>query len=158
MRAAYLYVLLACTSERDAELWQEPSPRPSAAMTGELPRKMRNCPNAVPSAKTTLTQTSDGIDLTITSHDPAAQRRIKALAALHAAFREPMSMLPPHTGMHSGNGMLGRCPIIHTGTRVYYEETPNGAWIHVSALSPRDVRRVQMATEVRQRMLDAPSS
>ncbi len=127
-------------------------------MTGEMPRHMRNCPSAVPSATTVATPTSTGVTLTITSRDPQAQQQINALAGLHATFKEPMWGMPDHTGMHGGPGTIGQCPIIHAGTTITVETTPNGAVVYVAARSPSEVRRLQTATEARLRMRATPSS
>lgn len=161
MRAAYLCPLLllaACSREREPEPKQHV--QPSAVMTGELPKQMRNCPSAVPSAKTTARPTTHGVEISITSDDREAQRRIVALANLQASFRDPITMMPPHTGMHSGPGTVGRCPIIHAGTTVRYEETPNGVRVHVAVAdrAPNAIKRLQVATAARIRALETPSS
>jgi hypothetical protein len=127
-------------------------------MTGELPKRMRNCPSAVPSAKTTSRPTVDGVEITITSDDPEARRQIVALAGLHTTLRDPIRVMPEHTGMHSGPGTLGRCPIIHAGTRVSYDEAPNGVRIHVTARTKSMVEPLQTATATRVRALERPSS
>lgn len=127
-------------------------------MTGELPKRMRNCPSAVPSAKTTSRPTVDGVDITITSDDPQARRQIVALAGLHGVLRDPIRVMPEHTGMHSGPGTLGRCPIIHAGTRVSYDEVPHGVRIHVTARNQATIKQLQTATAARVRALEMPSS
>jgi hypothetical protein len=105
-------------------------------MTGEMPRSMRNCPSAVPGANTIATPTSTGVTLTITASGPEAQRQIHALAGLHATLQAPIWGMPDHTGMHTGPGTVGHCPIIHAGTTITYEETPNGA-LHRGAFAER---------------------
>jgi hypothetical protein len=119
---------------------------------------MRNCPSAVPSAKTTSRPTVDGVEITVTSDDPEARRQIVALAELHSALRDPIRVMPEHTGMHSGPGTVGRCPIIHGGTRVSYDEAPNGVRIHVAARTNSMIRPLQTATAARVRALELPSS
>lgn len=150
-----LVPLLACSHERETPQQQA---QPSAEMTGELPKRMRNCPSAVPSARTTSRPTVDGVDITITSDDPEARRQIVALAGLHGTLRDPIRVMPEHTGMHSGPGTVGRCPIIHAGTSVSYDEVPNGVRIHVVAESQAQIKPLQKATAARVRALEMPSS
>src|SRR6478672_7501314 len=145
MRAAYLCLplaLLACSREKEHEPRKEA--RPSAAMTGEMPKLMRNCPSAVPSATTTAMPTATGVNLTITSKNPEAQRKINALSQMHASFPAPLWGMPEHTGMHTGPGTVGQCPIIHAGTTITYEAMPEGALLKVAARSASEVRRLQV--------------
>jgi TusA-related sulfurtransferase len=119
---------------------------------------MRNCPSAVPSAKTTLARTAQGVELTITSDDEAARDRILALAQWHSTQREPIWGMPAHTGMHGGPGAVGFCPIIHVKTTVTHAEIPQGVRIRVTADTPSMVTFLQDATELRVRALLQPSS
>jgi hypothetical protein len=119
---------------------------------------MRNCPSAVRSAKTTSVRTSDGVELTITTDDPSAQAEIVALARFHGDMKGPIWFLPPHSGLHSGPGSLGRCPIIHADTTVDVQPIANGVMIHVAAHTPDRVAALQQATEARVRVLAPPSS
>jgi hypothetical protein len=123
------------------------SPSPSspeqAPQQGELEHGMRNCPTAVDGATTRATNTAFGIDLTITAADPASQRRILELAALHERMGDPDDSAPRHTGLHGGPGSFGRCPVIHTATTVTFTRLHKGAVIHIRALLPDDIARVQ---------------
>jgi hypothetical protein len=159
MRATHLVpiVFVVATWSCKAERESREHPRPTAAMTGATPLRMRNCPSAVASAKTIATRTVSGIDLTITSTDAAARARIVALAQLQSSQRDPVRLLPPHTSMHTGPGTVGRCPVIHADTGVSYELAPDGVTIHVAANRPTDVAQLQTATESRVRAL-APST
>src|SRR5690348_1919877 len=102
MRAAILLTMVvtaaAWSSQSEAQ-----APRgggPEATMTGNTQRHMQNCPTAVTSAKTTARRTADGIDLTITSRDPAARDQIRARAGLQSTLAEPRRALPQHSGAH----------------------------------------------------------
>lgn len=150
MRSLYLVPLLlvACSRERTSPP-RESGPHDQAAMTGGKPLHMRNCPSAVPSAKTTYSRTPDGVTVTITSADPEARARILALGQLQSWQQEPLTGLPHHTSMHSGPGNVGFCPIIHADTRVSYEPIAEGVRIHVAARSSRTVTKLQRATEAR---------
>lgn len=127
-------------------------------LSGTIPRGMRNCPSAVPSAKTTMEKTERGVELTITSDDPGARERILALARWHSTQREPIWGMPPHTGMHGGPGTLGFCPIIHVKTTVTQSEIPQGVRIRVTADDPSMVRFLQTATAQRVRAIHQVSS
>ncbi|HEX5060476.1 MAG TPA: hypothetical protein VFV99_14010 [Kofleriaceae bacterium] len=164
MRSAHVIPLLllcacpaACKSERAAETRKEPSAM-APQLSGRIPRQMRNCPSGVPSAKTVATPTADGVNLTITSDNPAARRRIVALAQMHATWGEPIWAMPYHTGMHGGPGTIGLCPIIHAKTIVTQREIPEGVLIHVRSEIPGMESRLQELTKLRVNALEPPSS
>jgi hypothetical protein len=110
---------------------------------GALEHSMANCPTAVPGAVTRAVNTEFGVDLTITADDPASQRRIIELAARHEQVGDPDGSAPPHTGLHGGPGGIGHCPVIHDATTVTFSRLRRGAVIHLRALLPGDVARVQ---------------
>jgi len=127
-------------------------------LSGTMRLRMRNCPSAVPSAKTVMTPAPDGVELTITSPDPNAQRKIVALAQLHATWGEPIWGMPAHTGMHGGPSTIGHCPIVHAKTSVTQQEIPQGVKIHVRSEIPGMAGRLQEITELRVNALVPPSS
>ena len=118
-------------------------------MSGTTPKHMRNCPSAVAGAKTVVTPTADGVDITITVDNPTARQRIVDLARWHGVMTEPIFGIPPHTGMHGGPGTIGFCPIIHNKTTVTAEEIEKGARIHVHAVDPAMAPRLQQITMMR---------
>jgi hypothetical protein len=152
MKARWLLPLMiaACSTER------EPTPRAQPALSGERPQHMRNCPSAVPGAHTTTARTQNGIDVTITSPDPAVRAKIAALAQAESQRGDPLWFMAPHNGQHGGPGTIGFCPIIQTNTSVTYEPISDGVTIHVTTRG--DVRALQVATESRVRALALPSS
>lgn len=152
--AALLLLMAACSSNREERHLHERD----VALTGTLPQHMNRCPSGVPSAKTSATETIDGIDVTITSEDPGARARIRSLAKLQSSLGEPMRAVPQHTGMHGGPGLIGHCPIIHAGTTVSYEEIPSGAIVHVIPRDARDLTSLQAATRARVSALVIPTS
>jgi hypothetical protein len=158
MRAALLtcVVVVACTTKSEPP--REHRLVPKAALTGTTPRNMQWCPSAIPNAKTVATPTDDGVDVSITSDDPAARERIVMLAEMHSRQGDPLRAFPQHSGLHGGPGSIGRCPIIHASTNVTYQETPDGVRIHVAAREPRDVLRLQRATQARVQALSLPAS
>lgn len=105
---------------------------------------MRNCPTAVPGANVTSTHSEFGVEIEVTAPDPASQRRIIELAAMHERMGDPDGLTRQHTGLHGGPGGLGRCPVIHSATTVRFTRIRKGAVIHVHALVPEDVARVQV--------------
>jgi len=104
---------------------------------------MRNCPSALAGAETRVTNTADGVDLEITASEPAIQRQIVDLASLHQRMGLPDTSEIEHTGKHGGPGTIGHCPILHTGTTVTFDRLARGAVIHVVAMAPDEVQRVQ---------------
>jgi len=104
---------------------------------------MRNCPTAVSGANVTSTHSEFGVEIEVTAPDPASQRRIIELAAMHERMGDPEGLTRQHTGLHGGPGGLGRCPVIHSATTVRFTRIRKGAVIHVQALVPEDVARVQ---------------
>ena len=145
---ASLLVLAACSSDR-TDRDEHERHRPEALLTGTLPRHMQNCPSAVATATTSSARASDGVELTITSPDPAAQREIVARAFVHSWQGDPIARVTPHTGKHGGPGSIGFCPIIHADTIVTYSAIPDGVRVHVAARRPQDVPALQQATEAR---------
>lgn len=119
------------------------SPGQAVLQPGKLEHDMRNCPTSVSGATTQAANTAFGVDLTITAAKPASQRRILELAALHERMGDPDGSAPRHTGLHGGPGSFGRCAVIHTATTITFTRLRKGAVIHIRALLPDDITRVQ---------------
>ena len=119
------------------------APVAGRAQRGAMEHSMTNCPTAVKGAVTKAVNTEFGVDLTITADDPASQRRIVELAARHEQIGDPDGSVPPHTGLHGGPGGIGHCPVIHDETTVTFTRLRRGVVIHLRALLPSDVARVQ---------------
>lgn len=154
MRPVLLLLLVACTSQPSTE----PEAPPSAALSGQLPRHMANCPSAVPTADTQPIRTRRGIDLAITSNDPFAQRAIVAAADVQLRLRNRRWFMLPHTGRHDGPGTIGHCPVIHANTWINVEPIARGVLIHVIARDPRAVQALQQATLARIEDLQVPAT
>jgi hypothetical protein len=120
-----------------------PPPPPLVAPRGEQEHAMRNCPTALAGVSTTLTNTAVGVDLQITTTDPAVRRRIIELARMHGHLGGADGSAPEHTGLHGGPGSIGHCPVIHADTNVTFTPLANGAVIHISAIVAEDVATVQ---------------
>jgi hypothetical protein len=159
MTVAHLFpvvLVIACSNRGDTDMRHHA--RPESTLSGLRPLRMRNCPSAVPGARTTSQPTADGVDLTITATDPSAKQRVLMLARLQSGQREPIQIVPPHSGLHSGPGAQGFCPILHAGTTVSFDEAPDGVIVHVRASSADQVAALQRATAARVRALAEPSS
>src|SRR5262245_31362370 len=84
-------------------------PAPEANMSGTMPRKMANCPSAVPGARTRIANSADGVAVTVTATDPEAAAKIAELANRHATPRFATGAAP-HSGARTGNARIGFCP------------------------------------------------
>jgi hypothetical protein len=139
-----LLALAACSSDKSPPT----SSKPESAMTGKREHGMRHCPSSVPGSITKMTETSDGVDVTITAGDAEAQRQILALARPHERIGNP-TLESQHDGMHGGPGNVGFCPIIHANTVITVSEAPGGARIHVRAGDPKNKAALVEATRKR---------
>ena len=117
-------------------------------MTGTRPRRMANCPSALPGASTTVKDTADGVELQITTNDPAVQQRLVKLAKFHAMLQFPNWFVKPHSGLGGGPSTIGYCPIVHQDTLLTYAPIANGVTIHV-ATAPDKVSALQRETHAR---------
>ncbi|MDX2091728.1 MAG: hypothetical protein SFX73_27960 [Kofleriaceae bacterium] len=151
MRIAALFIsilaLHACESKR------EDPPRPSSPalggnMSGAKPRDMANCPSAVPGARTTVEMIPDGVVVTVTSNDAAAQQEILKRVELQAqAAQVPPGA--PHSGKHGGPARVGFCPSVHDDTTIDVEKVDGGAQMTVKPVSKRHVGELQASTKAR---------
>jgi hypothetical protein len=150
MRNASLVLIIIAAMACKAKEKAPPQPRESmgANMSGSMPRKMANCPSAVPGATTRLAMTTDGVDVVVTAPDPKAEAAIRALAEFHAQS-DTTGLGLQHTGLRGTPGLAGFCPIIHNGNTVTATTVPHGARVHVAALSPQRVTELQQATSAR---------
>jgi hypothetical protein len=155
MKLVLVAALVACSSQNPTD---PDAPPPSAALDGQTPRHMANCPSAVPTAQTQPVRTRRGIDLAITSNDPFAQRAIVAAADVQVRLRRRHWFMLPHTGRHDGPGTFGHCPVIHANTWMSYEPITGGVLIHVIARDAATVQALQRATLSRIEDLQVPAT
>lgn len=156
MKAALVLVLIAACGSEDKPAPAD-SPPPAASLSGKRPRQMRNCPSGVPGVKTVAVPTSKGVDLEITSDDPAAVREIVSRAELQSTQHGPYWFVPPHSGLHGGPGDIGHCPVIHANTDITYNQMGNGVRLHILARDKDQIPELQAAVQARTQAL-APQS
>jgi TusA-related sulfurtransferase len=153
-----MLLVAACARDENNNQSGSPSePAPAATLTGKLPRKMRNCPSAVPGTTTRAIDTSKGVDLEVTNDDPAARREIVARAELQSTQTGPRWFMPAHSGMHGGPGTIGHCPVMHANTDVTYDQMAGGVRIHILARDKVQIPVLQQAVHARTQAL-APQS
>jgi hypothetical protein len=116
---------------------------PGYNMSGLRPHQATNCPSSLARATTRLANTPRGVDVTVTSTDPATAHRIVELAQLHVRGRTA-EVSRPHDQHHGGTGWIGYCPVMVTDqTQVSLTPRPDGATLHVEARSPSRVAELQ---------------
>lgn len=105
---------------------------------GEKPsmaNKMARCPSAVPDAKTVIAEEQGKVVLTVTAEGEAKvteiQTRAEHLDKVDTAPDEEVK----HTGMGTGGGRSGRCPVVMTDVTLEIAKLTNGVKI---SLSPKD--------------------
>jgi hypothetical protein len=122
---------------------------PGYNLTGLRPHQAANCPSWLPGASTRLATTPRGVDVVVTSSDPAIAHRIVELAQLHVRGRTA-EVARPHDQHHGGPGWIGYCPVMRTDqTQVSMTPRPDGATLHVEARSPDRVVELQVLIKAR---------
>lgn len=111
---------------------------------------MQHCPTAVAGAKTVVADTPTGVEITVTSQNPAkvAEIRDRAKHLAESAKAEPTSVL--HNGAGHGGGGLGLCEVVLKDTTVTSEEVEGGAKISVKPNKPVDLEWLKKETRARQ--------
>lgn len=145
-----LVAVAACQEKKESPpppTTGEPAPA-QANRSGKLQNKMANCPSAVPGAKTTIAMTSDGVDVTVTAREPAAERKIVELAEFHARTA-PSASGTQHTGKGGGPARIGFCPTVHAGATVRASHVAGGVRVEIRASSPTQVSELQTVTKAR---------
>lgn len=152
-----MVLVAACAHDEDRSAPTSDQLAPAATLTGTLPRKMRNCPSAVPGTTTRAVNTSAGVDLELTNDDPVALREIISRAELQSTQHGPRWFIPQHSGMHGGPGNIGRCPVIRANTDITYDPMERGVRIHILAREKAQTPELQQAVAARTHAL-APQS
>jgi hypothetical protein len=106
-----------------------PEPKPEEQ---EGRNKMANCPSAATGAETKITKGKDAVMVSVTAKDPAAikdiqERAKKVVEAAKAADSGEIK----HTGMGTGGGSLGECPVVLEGTTIEAKDSKTGVTMTV---------------------------
>jgi hypothetical protein len=110
-----LALLVACAS----------APQKGGNMAGLKERQMAKCPSAVATAKTSVADTDDGVEVSIVGTAEGAEAKIRDLAGEQAEVEVDLDK-PTHTGEGTGGGVVGHCPIVHLGTNITLLNIPGG--------------------------------
>ncbi|MFO0550602.1 MAG: hypothetical protein U0271_19565 [Polyangiaceae bacterium] len=134
-------------------------PSASAASSADEGRgKMVHCPSAVEGAKTEITDTPRGVDLTITATDPAkvTEIRNRVKVAVEKSQADPTG--GAHTGKGGGGGSMGRCPVVLGGTEVTAADVEGGSKISVASKDTAEVDWLRREAKERLAALEDPDS
>ena len=143
-RAVWLISLIASPQVSFGSPQASPTSALRSNMTGKKQRAMMNCPSTVPGAETVLIERKDGFEVRITASDPSAVDAIRARAHVQAAIVGNIGELQ-HTGTGTGGGVVGYCPIVHSGTRVTAHDLAGGARV---IMRPTDGTQAEVLGEV----------
>jgi hypothetical protein len=148
-------VTLATTAPSAPPLAQVATAAP--AVTVAASGNMAHCPDAVPSATTSLTNVEGGVELTITAKEPSAIADIRARTrAILEASRTPSTK--KHDGNGGGGGPFGRCPVILRDTTLEAADLEGGSRITVRTKAPAEIDWLRREASERAAQLQAPGS
>jgi hypothetical protein len=92
---------------------------------------MAHCPSAVAGATTKVTDTKDGVLVTVTAKDAEAVKDIRARAK-HAVDASKLDAgKPEHKGDGHGGGGLGRCPVVVQDAVLEAKDVEGGSAISI---------------------------
>ena len=131
------------------------SPKPSPAKQRQAGvGRMANCPTAVDGATVDITDTADGVVITITAATEAKVDEIRADArhVVDVSRKNPSDVR--HTGEGEGGGGLGKCVVVLKDTTVTADDVPGGARITVTPNQREALEALQK--EVRERHAKRP--
>ena len=141
------------------------TPKPTATASAAAPvaaaatsRNMVHCPNAVTGAETTITDTPDGIDITVTAKDEAGVKAIRERAKHAAEAAKAAPAEGAHTGEGKGGGALGRCPVVLRNTVVETADVEGGVKIHVKPTDAAETDWLRREAKDRQAELTKPGA
>ncbi len=117
--------------------------------------KMLHCPSALDGAATQVTDTKDGVVVTVTGPEKDIRARTKDL--IEAASKADESAMG-HGGNGQGGGSFGRCPVVVTDTKLSAADVPGGSKITVAAKAPAGVAALQKEAHARAERFPAPAA
>lgn len=110
----------------------------ATAIEGEKPtmaNKMAHCPSAVTGAKTDVVEDNGKVVITVTAEGEARVVEIQKRAEQLDKVATAPDAEVKHTGMGTGGGKSGRCPVVMTDVTLEIAKLANGVTI---SLSPHD--------------------
>jgi len=119
-------------------------------MTGKKELGMENCPSAVQGAVTQVTNTKDGVVVTVIAKDGKAEREIRRRAQIQEEVsNQPARGAIEHTGTGTGSGRYGYCPGAMRHTKLEARDVPGGSQMTVRAAQKSDVAKLQQRAKER---------
>lgn len=113
------------------------APPPAASASVAPMGKMAHCPSTVAGAKTAITDTADGVEITVTGADAAAAQEIRARSAFLVSASKNDAQPLVHNGSGEGGGIFGRCPVVMRNTTLAVTDIDGGSKLVVT---PRDAK------------------
>ena len=115
-----------------------------------MANKMAHCPSAVPGAKTDVIEDNGKVVITVTAEGEARvveiQKRAEHLDKVETAPEAEIK----HTGMGTGGGRSGRCPVVMTDVTLEIAKQKDGVKITMSPTDPAAAG--DMARKARERV------
>ena len=124
--------------------------KPTENMTGKRELGMENCPSAVQGAVTRVTNTKEGVVVTVTAKDARGEREVRRRAQIQEEVSaQPARGAIEHTGTGTGSGRYGFCPGAMRNTRLEARDVPGGSQMTVRAAQASDVTKLQQRSHER---------
>jgi TusA-related sulfurtransferase len=119
-------------------------------------RKMAHCPSAVDGASTSVKNTKDGVEVTVTAKSADATKEIRERAKhlVEAAKKDPSA--PKHDGSGEGGGGLGRCPVPMKDTSIDAKDVDGGSRLTVKPTNAADLTLIQKEAKERAERFASP--
>lgn len=121
----------------------------SAGAAGAGALRMTHCPSAVEGAKTSVKDSKEGAIITVTavSADKVADIKARAKHTANVAKKNDSAKVE-HSGEGTGNGAVGRCPVVVEGdTTVDVKDIEGG--VEVEVKTKKDVPALQKEVKAR---------
>jgi TusA-related sulfurtransferase len=122
--------------------------------------KMAHCPSAVEGAKTTISNTKDGVSIVVvaTADDATKAIRDRSKHLVDISKTEEGGAAMTHTGEGGGGGGVGRCPVVLTDTTIAAKDVPGGSQLDVKAKAATAVTALQKETKERAEKFQLPAA
>lgn len=127
-----------------------------SAQPSEQKRKMSNCASSVANAKTEIKDIDKGVEITVTASEKADVDEIKVRAKDVTERVKSEAKKEQHSGEGGGAGVMGRCPIVLSGTDVAVKDVDKGAVFTVTAKDDKEVEWLRREAKERLAALQEP--